>query len=371
MTSPGTVLDARALGRALLHRQWLVERHQAPPLDAVEHLVALQAQSGDAPYYQLWSRLAGFTTGDLSALLTGRQAVRVVMMRGTIHLVSARDALRLRVVVQPYLDRTLPATTAGRKVPGLDPAELADAARTALAAGPLHNDELGARLAARWPDAEPNDLAYLARSLLPLVQVPPRGVWGASGGLVYAHADQWLGAPSATDPAADETVLRYLAAYGPASVADVQKWLSLTRLKPVFDRLRPRLVTYRDTAGRELFDLAGTELPDPASPVPPLLLGPFDNVLLAHADRTRIIDKADERRVFTVNGIVRGTMLLDGRVAGVWQPELKRTSAAVELRPFTALSGADKDQLAAAAADLLAFAAPEAEKTEVRFAAPA
>ncbi|WP_181791138.1 DNA glycosylase AlkZ-like family protein, partial [Streptomyces phytophilus] len=175
----------------------------------------------------------------------------------------------------------------------------------------------------------------------------------------------------ATDPTADGTVLRYLAAYGPASVADAQKWLSLTRLKAVFDRLRPRLVTYRDAAGRELFDLAGTELPDPGSPVPPLLLGPFDNVLLAHADRTRIIDKADERRVFTKNGIVRGTLLLDGRVAGVWQPELRRTSAAVELRPFTALSGADKDRLAAAASDLLAFAAPEAEKTDVVFADPA
>jgi hypothetical protein len=371
MASPGTVLDARALGRALLHRQWLVERRAATPLDAVEHLVALQAQSGDAPYYQLWSRLTGFTTDDLSALLTDRRAVRVVLMRGTIHLVGARDALRLRAVVQPYLDKTLFSTTAGRKLTGVDPAELADAARAALAAGPLPGDELGARLAVRWPEGEPNDLAYLARSLLPLVQVPPRGVWGASGGLVYAHADQYLGAPSATDPAPDETVLRYLAAYGPASVADTQKWLSLTGLKAVFDRLRPRLVTYRDATGRELFDLVGTELPDPDVPVPPMLLGPFDNVLLAHADRTRIIDKADERRVFTANGIVRGTLLLDGRVAGVWQPELKRTSAAVDLRPFAPLSGRDRDRLAAAAEDLLAFAAPGAEKTEVRFGAPA
>ncbi|MEV6110636.1 winged helix DNA-binding domain-containing protein [Streptomyces sp. NPDC051940] len=361
------VLSTRALNRALLERQWLTGRRDATPVEAMEHLAGLQAQAGDAPYYQLYSRLEGFTTDTLSEALTSRAAVRVVLMRGTIHMVSARDALRMRAVVQPFLDSVLFNSTYGQKCVGLDPDAVATAARKVLAEGPLPADELGARLAGRWPDREPGALTYLARCLLPLVQVPPRGVWGEGGGLVYALADQWLDGESATDPAPDDLVLRYLAAFGPASVADAQKWSSLSGLAAAFERLRPRLVSYRDEHGRELFDLAGTELPDPDTKIAPFLLGPFDNALLSHADRTRIIDKDHVKRVFTQNGLVRGGVMLDGFVAGLWKPVLKRRSAVVEVEPFRALKARERTAVERLAGEVLDFAAPGVERRSVVF----
>ncbi|WP_419997737.1 winged helix DNA-binding domain-containing protein [Streptomyces boninensis] len=365
-----TVLGQRALNRALLHRQWLAPRAAAgaTAVDVAEHVAGLQAQAGDPPYYQLFTRIPGFRPGDLSRLLTGRAVVRVVLMRGTIHLVSARDALRLRAVMQPYLDKTLFNSSYGRKVPGVDPAEVAAAARKALADGPLHNDDLGARLAESFPGRDGNALAYLARSLLPLVQVPPRGLWGESGGLVYAHADQWLGAESETDPAPDDAILRYLAAYGPATVQDIQKWSSLSGLKAAVTRLRPQLVTYRNEHGKELYDLPDAPLPDPDTPVEPMLLAPFDNALLSHADRTRIIDKDAEKRVFTHNGMVLGTILLDGFVAGQWRVTRTKGGAQAELTPFAPLGKRDRAALEQRAEELLDFAADEGAVREVRFA---
>ncbi|MFC7219863.1 winged helix DNA-binding domain-containing protein [Streptomyces polyrhachis] len=375
------VLGGRALNRALLERQWLSARRDAGavgPVAAMEHLAGMQAQAGDAPYYQLHARLDGFTPRALSDALTDRAAARVVLMRGTIHLVSARDVLPMRTVVQPFLDTVLFHSTAGKQVAGVDPAAVTAAAREVLADGPLANEELGERLAGRLPGYEGNALAYLARCLLPLVQVPPRGVWGQGGGLVYALAEQWLdveaGTGRAADPATDATpddlVLRYLAAFGPASVADAQKWSSLTGLRAVFERLRPRLVSYRDEAGRELFDLAGTELPDPGREIEPFLLGPFDNALLSHADRSRIIAKEYERKVFTHNGIVRGAIMLDGFVAGLWKPVLKRREATVEFTAFRTFTRAERAALEQRAAELLEFAAPETERRRTVFTEP-
>ncbi|MQY13641.1 hypothetical protein SRB5_37910 [Streptomyces sp. RB5] len=362
------VLSTRALNRATLHRQWLTERHAAGPVEAAAHLVGLQAQSGDAPYYQLHSRLAGFTTGDLSAALTSREVARLVLMRGTIHLVAARDAVPMRAVVQPFLNTVLFNSTAGQTLVGIDTGAVAAAARDLLADGPLPGDELGARLAERWPQYTAGALVYLARCVLPLVQVPPRGVWGEGGGLVYALAEQWLDVPPGTD-GLDELVLRYLAAFGPATVVDAQKWSSLAvkGLREAFERLRPKLVTYRGEDGRELFDVAGTELPDADLEVPPLLLGPFDNILLSYADRTRIIAKDDVKAVFTKNGIVRGTLVLDGFVAGVWKPALTRRRAVLECTPLRSLTRREKAGLEERGEELLAFAAPGAGHREVVF----
>ena len=361
-------LTPRALNRALLDRQWLLRRTDRSVPEVVEHLVGLQAQQGDPPYYQLWSRIAGFQPDDLSRLLLNRELVRVALMRGTIHLVTARDCMGMRAAVQPYLSRTLfSGSQFGKRIAGVDPDELTAAAGRLLADGPLTNDELAQRLEQLWPDHEGTALAYGARGLLPLIQVPPRGVWGQGGPLTYASASQWLDVEPA-EPDLPDLVLRYLAAFGPASVADFQKWSVLTRMAPVFDALRDRLTVYRDQNGRELFDVAGTALPDPDTPVPVTVVGPFDNLLLGHADKTRVISKDHEKRVAGVNAIIRGTYLVDGRVAGAWKVDRSRkTHVRLAIERFSPLSDDQTDELVHRAEELLDFAAEDAPKRSIAF----
>lgn len=367
-----TTLDTRALNRARLHRQWLTEPRRATVHEAMEHLVGLQAQQGDPPYYQLWTRLAGFRTDELSDALCDRSAVRVVLMRGTIHLVTAADALRLRPVVQPYLSQTLfNGGEHGKLIVGVDVEALAAEGRRLLAEAPLSAEDLAAALEQRFDGYPGMSLVYGLRGLLPLIQTPPRGVWGQGGGLTYASTGQWLDSEDQLDPEAalDQTIPRYLAAYGPATVQDFQAWSSRTRTAAAFERLRDRLVVHHDTAGRELFDLPGAATPDADLPLEPLLLGGFDNILLSHKDREFILSKAAQKRVFTQNGIVKGTILVDGFVAGSWKPTLRKQIARIDVEPFTALTKRQREQLEQRALRLLDFAAPNAETRTVDFAA--
>ena len=214
-------LGLRALNRAALHRQLLLDRAPMTAGDAVRHLTGLQAQAPLAPYVGLWTRLAGFRHEALKDLLTERAVLRAHLMRNTVHLVDAADYVRFRPLYQPLLARHL-AGNFGKNLVGVDLAELAAAAATMLSQTPLTRAELGARLAARWPDHDPASLAYAASHLLPLVQVPPRGLWGEPNQrAAFFLASAWLDRnPSASpDPAgaAEQLVLRYLAAYGPAA----------------------------------------------------------------------------------------------------------------------------------------------------------
>lgn len=367
-----TTLDDRALNRARLHRQWLTEPRAATVSDAMEHLVGMQAQQGDPPYYQLWSRLRDFRIDDLSAALHDRVAVRVVLMRGTIHLVTARDALLLRPVVQPYLTQTIfNGSQSGRRLVGIDPDALVAEGRRLLAEAPLSADDLGAGLAERFPGFAGNDLAYGLRGLLPLIQVPPRGVWGLSGGLTYASTRQWLGAEPEPDPEAalDAAIPRYLAAYGPASIQDFQAWSGRTRAAAGFERLRDRLIVHHDRHGRQLFDLPELDLPDPDTAVVPTLLGAFDNILLSHQDRGFILGDVPVKRVITQNGLVNGTVLIDGFVGGTWKPTLKKKSARVDIAAFAPLTTTDRDHLESEARRLLDLVAPGVDDRTVAFAA--
>src|SRR5215468_666693 len=242
----------------------------------VEHLAGLQAQAPFPPYFGLWSRLAGFRPADLAELLVGRQVVRIALMRSTIHLVSARDCLTFRPLVQPVLDRSLPAIF-GKQLAGLDTGALAEAGRAFVDAEPRTFSELGNLLAPDWPGHAPTALARGVRALVPLVQVPPRAVWGAAGQARHTSAEAWLGAPLDPSPPVDVLITRYLAAFGPATVADVQAWSGLTRLGEVVDRLRSGLRTFLDERGKELVDLP--DAPRPASGTPALvrLVAEFDN----------------------------------------------------------------------------------------------
>ncbi len=357
------VLSRQTLNRALLARQFLLRRAQMPVYDAVAHLYGLQAQAPNPPYLALWNRLDGFAPEELSQLITDRRAVRIALMRSTIHLVTAEDCLALRPVLQPAHDRGF-AVTYGKRLTGLDLDTVAVHGRELVEARPRTFAELGALLAERFPGYDADALAPVVRTRVPLVQVPPRGLWGSSGQAAHTSAETWLSAePSAPDPA--RMVLRYLAAYGPASVPDVQAWSGLTRLKDVVAGLRPRLVTFRDERGVELYDLPDAPRPDAAEPAPLRLLGEFDSVLLSHADRTRIISDEHRRRVFTVNGIIKATVLADGFVAGTWRIERGRDAATLRVEPFVQLTDAQRTALTEEAHRMLAFAAPGAKAYHV------
>jgi hypothetical protein len=368
------VLTLRALNRALLARQMLLEPSPLPEgpgragavIAMVEHLAGLQAQAPFPPYYGLWSRLAGFRPADLAELLVGRQVVRIALMRSTIHLVSARDCLTFRPLIQPVLDRSLPAIF-GKQFAGLDTGALAEAGRALVDSEPRTFGELGGLLSPGWPGHPPNALAQGVRVLVPLVQVPPRAVWGASGLSRHASAQAWLGSPLDPSPSVDALVTRYLAAFGPATVADVQAWSGLTRLGEVVDRLRPGLRTFRDERGKELFDLPDAPRPAPGTPAPVRLVAEFDNLVLSHADRARVISPDHRQRLNTRNGIFPGTVLVDGFVAGMWRITRSRGAATLTIELFAPVSPAGRDAIVAEAERLLGFAAPGAGH-EIRFA---
>lgn len=311
-------------------------------LAAIEHLVGMQAQAPFAPYYGLWSRLDGFTGAELSGLLTARKAVRIVLMRGTIHLVTAKDCHRLRPLIQPALDRMLRTnTTHGKALEAVDVSAVVDAAEQLLDAEQLTPGEVGARLAEKWPDTPPGALAEAARSKLPLVQVPPRALWQRSGQVRLTTATSWLGKPRGKPLTVDHLVMRYLSAFGPATAADVQTWSGLTRLGEVLER--SKAVRLKSEGGQTLYDIPDAPRPDPDVRAPVRLVAPFDNLLLSHADRTRVISDEDRKRLFAgKNGVFPGTVLVDGFVAGTWELVGKGEATSMRVQPYRRLGVLDE-----------------------------
>ncbi|MYT94565.1 winged helix DNA-binding domain-containing protein [Streptomyces sp. SID8359] len=319
------MLDARALNRATLARQLLLERGELPALDAVSHLCGLQAQEPQEPFTGLWSRLRGFRPGALSDLLTGRQVVRTHLMRRTVHLVTAADVLAWRARHNAMLRQRVLGVYR-RELAGVDLDELASAGREVLADGePRSMAQLARAVADRWPEPGTRPLGeMLVAGVLPMVQLPPRGVWRQKAGVRNALVSSWLGreidplpTEDGSDPVGQELVRRYLAAYGPAATADVRAWSGLAGLPGAVAALRGELVTFRDERGRELLDLPDAPRPDPETPAPVRFLPAFDNAILGYDDRTRIIDDAD--RGLSVAGA--RVVLVDGRVAATWDVE--------------------------------------------------
>jgi hypothetical protein len=363
------VLSLRALNRATLARQLLLRRSQLGALDAVEHLVGLQAQLPQNPYLGLWSRLDRFRPADLSDLLLERRVVRIVVMRGTIHLVTADDCLLLRPLVQPVLDGELARhRDYGPLLVGLDLDPVLAFARSLLAERPHTGPQLRAALAERFPEHDAAALAYACRNNLALVQVPPRGLWGRSAQVASTTAEAWLGRPLVAEPLLDAVLLRYLAAFGPATVADAAAWSRLTGLRAVVERLRPRLRTFRDERGRELFDLPEAPRPDPGTPAPPRFLPEYDNLLLSHADRSRFFTGELRGRLGALAEAVQGCVLVDGMAFGTWQIEGYRATGAATLvvrhaaRPTRRAAAA----LTAEGRRLLRFLAADADSHDVR-----
>jgi hypothetical protein len=364
-------ISQRALNRALLARQLLLQRSPTHAVDAIEHLVGMQAQVPLQPYFGLWSRLDGFVPSALAELITQRLVVRVALMRNTVHLVTAGDCLTLRPLIQPVMDRDLRGnTTYTPKIAGLDLIELAAVGRTAVEEEPRTGKQLGLLLIERWPDRDPTALAWAVRDLLPLVQVPPRGVWGSGGLPTLTTAERWLGRPLAGDPSIDRMVLRYLAAFGPASVMDAQTWCGLTRLREVFERLRPQLRTFRGETGRELFDLPDAPRPYEETPAAPRFLPEYDNLLLSHADRSRVVSDDYRKRFASPNGVGPGSVLVDGMVRAMWTLNRKDGTAALQIRLLEQLPAQARAAVGDEGARLLSFAAADAVDHDIQLTAP-
>jgi hypothetical protein len=355
-----TTLSERALNRALLARQHLLQRTNAPPLDLVEALVGLQAQVPSNPYVALWSRIDGFDPLELSDAVASGAVVRASVIRPTIHLVTRADAQRLAPLNAPVLAAAFrPPFGKPLEQAGADPAEVAAAGLALLHEhGPQTRVQLSERLAPRWPDAPADALAQAVTSLNPVVQVPPRGQWGASAQATWAPLPDAL-----HEGDLDALVPRYLAAFGPAAVADMRIWSRLTQLRPAFERLRGDLVTFRDERGRELFDLPDAPRPDPHTPAPPRFLPEYDNALLAHEDRSRVIGAGTEPGRLSPSGTWIGHVLVDGFRAGSWKADIAGGTATLSIRNV-----APAPDVEAEGAALLDLIAPDAARREVRFA---
>jgi hypothetical protein len=357
-------LTRRQLNRATLARQLLLERAKLTIVAAVARLGGLQAQEPRPPYLGLWTRLDGFRRTDLHRALHQRTLVRATAWRGTLHLLDAADFAALRATLQPMLTEGLRAL--GERAAGLDLPALLPVARALLAERPRDFTALRGLLQQRFPQVNERALGYAVRMCLPLVMVPTGDRWGFPPVAEFTLAEAWLHRPLSTDEDREALVLRYLAAFGPASAADAQAWSGLKGLAAVLDGLRPRLAVFRDERRRELFDLPDAPRPDPGVPAPARYLPEFDNLVLAHADRTRLLAPEHRAAVVTKNLRVRATFLCDGEVAGTW--DVKRTAKAATLRlaPFHPLPAGALDELHAEGEALLRFAEQDATAVDVR-----
>ncbi|RNL78875.1 winged helix DNA-binding domain-containing protein [Nocardioides marmorisolisilvae] len=298
----------------------------------VEHVMGLQAQDNLPPYLSLAARVDGFSPADLSDLIEDRTLVRLFSMRGTVHVLTAADALTLRGWVQPALDRVSGTNQTSRPANHLTTEQLDAVVGPFLADGPQPHPEIGKALAAAYPDVAEEALRHVSRERLPLLQVPPRGLWKRSGGVVYQYVDRYLGQPF-VEADVQDLVVRYLSAYGPATAADMTKWSLVTRLGPVFTAMAKdgRLVTVQDDKGRTLYDVQDAPVADEALELPALLLGMYDNIFLSHADRDRIAPDDARKAWMGVNGGVGSVLFLDGILAGLWKVDDGR----VVVEPFT------------------------------------
>ena len=353
------VLSTRELNRTYLTRQLLLDPRPRPAAAVVEHLVALQGQESDSPYLSLRARIPGFRHADLAAGLHDRTIVRGALLRGTQHLCSAEDFRRLRPAVQPCLDRI---AGRGGRLADLDQTMLLAAARRILAGGPMLRSELTRRLTAEFPGVDAEWLRLVVHLRLPLLHPPPAGLWRHRGRVPCVLAEDWLGRPPAGDPSPETLVLRYLAAFGPASTKDLQTWSGLARLRGLLADLRPRLRVYRDEAGTDLYDLPDAPLTPDDVPAPVVFLPEFDNALLGHADRARIIHAGDRAVVMPGWSIVRPTVLVDGFVAAVW----KMSGATLTISPFRPLAASDRAAVESGAERLANFVTPD-EKPDIRW----
>lgn len=368
MTTP--TLSLRQLNRALLARQFLLTRLHLPVFAAVSSLAGLQAQVQNPPYIGLWTRLQNFQRAELTEAMEQKEVVRATLMRSTIHLFNADDYCQFRPALQPALRRALNAFF-GARARALTPEPLIEAAWEFFREGPRTFVELRAMLGKLAPDQDQDAMAYLIRAELPLVQVPPGGTWGYGGDVHYALSEPYLGQPLATEETLPNLLRLYLGAFGPASIADMQAWSGLTKLKEVVQTMRDQLLVFQDEKGVELFDVLGGSMPREDKRAPVRFIPEYDNLIISHADRRRILPEAHRTKVFLSAARVRATFLVDGMVAGTWKVEKSgrgtQKRAMLIIEPFEPIAAQVEAELVEEGERLLRFVEDTAETIEIRF----
>ena len=355
-------LTRRELNRALLARQLLLERQDLPAADAIARVAGLQAQAPVPPFVGLWTRLGGFEESELRALIDERRIVRATMMRHTIHFVTADDYVWMRPTIQPALDASFGGQTRTR-LAGVSLARFLDSARQEFAKRALTFAEVKQLIRTRAPDSDVDALAYAVRTHIELIGVPNGSRWRFGGRAPFASAEEWLGRPlEAPDPR--ELVRRYLAAFGPATPGDATAWSGVGGMRAVFESMRHELRVFRDEAGRELFDVPDGLLPAADSEAPVRFLPEYDNTLLGHRDRTRVIADEHRRLVYIGPGLMTGTVLVDGFAAATWRVR----DGELVLEPFRILTRAEKKAIEPEGEALFAWLHPDRGGSRIRFA---
>ena len=347
-----SALSRRQLTAALAARQLLLERSSLSPAAAIRHLTPLQGQHPPAPYIALAARLEGFTRAGLEAALEARSVVKTTIMRQTLHLADAGD-----YPAYAQLTRQARMRKWRNAWPGLD--ELVPDL-SAWLAEPRRNSEIR-EYVTRY-DGAPQDQfqpVLIARTLVPLVQLPPAGFYGDT-----RRATLFVKDPRPLPDPADAAALvlrRYLAAFGPAGRRDVAAWAGVAQTDIAWDRVET--VSYRDEAGRELLDLPGQPLPPASTRLPPRLLGHWDQPLLAYADRERIMPPELAPLQLTLSG--SPTVLVDGRVAASWALRREADAVRVEITPHVDIPRSAVAAIRAEAKRTARICEPDATRYEV------
>ena len=347
-------MTVRELNRAALARQCLLERQKTGVVDAVDRLGGLQAQEPRPPFVALWSRLEGFERDELGAALRKGQILRAMLFRATLHLVSRKRYAALRPTLDDVMTRAMTGALKGRDE-GLDLAKVLPAAEKLVGKAPRTFNELRAELSSKFPKVNERALGYAVRTQLPLAMVATDDAWAFPRDAAFAPAGVRLRKPDL-----EQLVLFHLGAFGPASVADVQRWSGVKDLKPVLDGLREQLVTFKD-GRRELFDLPDAPRPGEDVEAPPRFLADFDSLVLAHDDRTRLIADKHKPKIASRNLRIPAMVLWDGFAAGTWKIERKRGVATVTVTPFAKLPRGAAKAIEPEALALAGFAEPEAK----------
>jgi hypothetical protein len=366
ITMPDRPLTLRDLNRATLARQMLLEREAISVPAAIERLVGLQAQLAISPYIGLWTRLQHFQREHLAHLIDNHTVIKATLMRSTLHLFTADDYLRFRATLQRVMTEAAESISRQRGQ-DFDVEQVLKTAREFIAEKPRSFAEISAVLSALLPDADVGAMRYTTRTHLPLIQVPNNSTWSYPGNPKFTLAESWINQPIPDDDHFRELVFRYLAAFGPATVTDIQTWSGLSKLKDAVEALKPELVVYRDERKRELLDLPDMPLPDSDTPAPERFLPEYDNLLLSHKDRTRVIADEYRSRVYLPGLRVRSTILVDGFVRGAWKILKSKSAATLVIEPFASLTNQNREALAAEGEKLVRFAEPDAKTFEVQF----
>lgn len=356
-------MTLRELNRATLARQMLLAREPRSVVKAIEHLLGLQAQLPRPPFTGLWTRLAGFDRADLATAVTARTVVRATSMRGTIHLMAAADFLKYRACLQPSLDLGTHAILKERAT-ALDLPALLTVAR-AYFKEPHTFEEARDHFVSKFPSGDERAMGYAVRMGLPLVQVPSGDAWAYPAKADFVSADTWLRKPVAACRATGPLVLRYLAAYGPATIKDAQAWLGVSGLEAAFATLGDRLITLTGPSGKPLYDLPDAPRPDADTPAPVRFLPAWDGAIVTRADE-RVVARADRPRVFLPGLRIAALVLVDGLAAATWKVSATSKQATLHVETFKSWPAPTRRAVATEGDALLRFVEPQARAFDVR-----